>query len=359
MSHMPFSRRQALAAFAQLLAASPALRAQEKPQLRGEAPGRIAPHGELVNTFEFAAMAQRKLGSETFAAIADGDRAAFDRITFRQRLMVNTTTLDLTTDLFGDSHFAPILIGPASNQRRFHPDGELAMARGAAAAKATMVVADQSDYTVDKIVGTVDKIVGETGADLWYQVYPGADVDAVIGKVRHAVSVGYKAVCLTVGVPYKGSGANPGLDWEYVDRIRQATDAPLVLKGVMNADEAQQTAENGLAGIIVSNHGGRLVPGLADPITVLPSITEAVDGKIPVLIDGGIRRGSDVLKALALGASAALIARPALWALAAYGSDGVQSLLEMLQTELGNDMTMLGTVNPAAVTRSHVRIHRR
>lgn len=352
MSHMPFSRRQALAAFAQLLAAAPVLRAQEKPQLRGEAPGRIAPHGELVNTFEFAAMAQRTLGSESFIAIADGDRAAFDRITFRQRLMVNTTALDLTTELFGDSHFAPILIGPISNQRRFHPEGELAMARGAAAAKAAMVVADQSDYPVDKIAG-------ETGANLWYQVYPEADVEALMGRIRHAVSVGCKAVCLTVGAPYQGKGGNPGLDWEYVDRIRQATDGSLVLKGVMNADEAQQTAENGIAGIVVSNHGGKLVSGLADPITVLPSITEAVDGKIPVLIDGGIRRGSDVLKALALGATAALIARPALWALAAYGSDGVQSLLEMLQTELGNDMTMLGTVDPAAVTRSHVRIHRR
>jgi len=352
MSHMPFSRRHALAAFAQLLAASSALRAQEQPQLRGEAPGRIAPRGELVNTFEFAAMAQRKLGSESFAAIADGDREAFDRITFRQRLMVNTTALDLTTVLFGDSHFAPILIGPASNQRRFHPEGELAMARGAAAAKATMVVADQSDYSVDKIAG-------ETGANLWYQVYPEADVEALMGRVRHAVTVGCKAVCLTVGVPYQGKGANPGLDWEYVDRIRQATDVPLVLKGVMNADEAQQAAENGISGIIVSNHGGQLVPGLADPITVLPSITEAVDGKIPVLIDGGIRRGSDVLKALALGATAALIARPALWALAAYGLDGVQSLIELLQTELGNDMTMLGTVNPAAVTRDHVKIHRR
>ena len=118
-------------------------------------------------------------------------------------------------------------------------------------------------------------------------------------------------------------------------------------------------ADKGVSGIIVSNHGGKFLPGIADPITVLPAISEALNGRIPVLIDGGIRRGADVLKALALGATAALIARPALWALTAYGAEGVQKLIELLQTELASDMTMLGTITPADVTRNHVKIHRR
>lgn len=364
MSRTPFNRRQALTAFASVLAASPLLRAQEPPRLNGEAPGRFTPSDEFANAFEYEPMAKRKLNEETFAAIADGDHSAFDRITFRPR-MAPTAALDLTTDLFGDPLFTPILIGPASHQKRFHPEGELAMAQGASAAKAALVVSDRSDYSIEEIAG-------QTEASLWYQVYPEADVDALLGRVRKAVSAGCKAVCLTVGTPYepKGGGlyAKPGelaamglpsLDWAYVDRIRQAAGAPLVLKGIMSPSDAAQAAEKGVNGIIVSNHAGQFLQGLADPITVLPAVTEAVAGRIPVLIDGNVRRGADVLKAIALGAKAALIARPALWALTAYGAEGVQTLVEMLQTELARDMTMLGTVNPAAVTRNHVKLHSR
>lgn len=347
MSQTSLSRRQALTAFAGLLAASPLLNAQDGPQLIGEPKGRFTPAGEFANAFEYEPMAQRRLNSETFAAIADGDHAAFDRITFRPRLMVNTKALDLTVNLFGQDHFAPILIGPALHQQRFHPEGELAMARGAAAAKATLVVSDQSDCSVDEIAAQAD-------GNLWYQVHPNAVTGAVIGKIGEAAAAGCRAVCLTVGTP-----TNPSLDWDYVDRIRQAIEIPVVLKGVMSPDEAQQAVEAGIDGIIVSNYGGAFIEGLADPITVLPSISKVVAAKIPVLMDGSVRRGSDVLKAMALGATATLIARPALWALTAYGADGVQSLVEMLQTELGRDMTMLGTANPAAVTANHVKVLRR
>src|SRR5690606_20841705 len=140
MSRAPFNRRQALAGLASLAAASPLLRAQNAPvpELLGEEPGRIAPYDNLANAFEYEPMAQRLLAPETFAEISDSDHAAWDRITFRQR-MVDGTNLDLTTDLFGDAHFTPILVGPASHQKRFHPDGELAMVAGASAAKAAMV----------------------------------------------------------------------------------------------------------------------------------------------------------------------------------------------------------------------------
>lgn len=351
MSRAPFNRRQALAALTSLVAASPLLKAQNAPvpPLRGEEPGRIAPFDELANTLEFEPMAQRRLDPQTFAAVADGDHADWDRITFRQR-MVDTSNLDLTIDLFGDSYFAPILVGPASNQNRFHPQGELAMAEGASAGKAAMVVSDHSDHSIEQIA---DK----APSSLWYQVYPEADAAALIARVRQAASAGCKAVCLTVGSP--ASDNSFVADWDYVDRIRQAADVPFLLKGVLSPDEARTAADKGVSGIIVSNHGGKSVPGVADPITVLPSITEALNGRIPVLIDGGVRRGADVLKALALGATAALIARPALWALSAYGAEGVQKVVELLQTELASDMTMLGTVTPADAVRSHVKVHLR
>jgi 4-hydroxymandelate oxidase len=351
MSRAPFSRRQALAGFASLLAASPLLRSQDVPvpQLLGEEPGRIAPYDDLANAFEFEPMAQRLLSPEAFAAVTDSDHAAWDRITFRQR-MVDSTNLDLTVDLFGDAHFTPILVGPASHQKRFHPEGELAMAQGASAGKAALVVSDRSDHPIQEIAA-------KATSSLWYQVYAEADSAALIARIRQARAAGCKAVCLTVGSPASDSSA--AADWDYVDRIRQATDAPFLLKGVMSPEEAVAAAEKGVNGIIVSNHGGKHLQGIADPISVLPAISTALNGRIPVLIDGGVRRGADVLKALALGATAALIARPALWALTAYGADGVQKLTELLQTELANDMIMLGTTTPADATPAHVKIHRR
>jgi 4-hydroxymandelate oxidase len=264
-----------------------------------------------------------------------------------------------------NAHFAPILVGPASHQGRFNVHGELATAGGASAAKSAMVLADRSDHPVDAVAA-------QTESGCWYQVYPEDDSTAVIQRVRAAVSAGCKAVCLTVGAPTQPaegsvypklneltSFSSQAVDWEVVDRIRQATDVPFLLKGVMNPAEASEATDRGVSGIVVSNHGNRFLAGSAEPVEVLPSIAEAVGGRVPLLLDGGIRRGSDVLKALALGATAVFVTRPALWGLAAYGSDGVQTVLEMLQTELGRTMTMIGAVNPQGIQREHVRIHSR
>lgn len=365
MSKAPFNRRQALARFGSLLAASPLLNAQRAPQLIGEPPGRIAPRQELINVLEFEPMAERKLNSLTYAALAGGDRQAFGRMTLRQRLMVNTLELDLRTELCGTAMFAPILVGPASHQKKYHPEGELAMARGAAAAKAVMIVAGRSSLPIEEIAA-------QAQGSFWYQVHPEPDAAAVVGRVQQAVKAGAKAVCLTVGNPYGGNRAagapgvsqlpvvgNPALDWDYIDRLRQKVNVPVLLKGILSAEEAQAGVEKGAAGIVVSNNGGRSLAGLPHPISVLPSIAEAVGGKAPILIDGGFRRGSDVLKALALGARAVLVARPPLWGLAAYGADGVQSVIELLQTELAADMAMIGAVNLKAIERDMVKIHRR
>lgn len=315
-------------------------------QLIGEPAGRIAPANELVNTFEMAAMARRKLDSFTFAAIDDagsGDRAVFDRMTFRPRLMINTTELDLTIDLFGQKSFAPILVGPAEGMQRFHPEGESAAARGATAAKATMIISERSSLALAKIA--------PDAPGFWYQVFAGTDVRAVRSKIDEAVKSGCKAVVLT------GGG---GADWAMVDQLRKGLSVPFLLKGVMSAAEAKTAVERGMQGIVISAYrGGPQVSGMTSSLEVLPSIVEAAGGRAPILIDGGFRRGGDVLKAIALGARAVTVTRPVLWGLAAYGAPGVQQVLELLQTETARAMGMCGKPNIASLDKTLVRLHKR
>jgi isopentenyl diphosphate isomerase/L-lactate dehydrogenase-like FMN-dependent dehydrogenase len=317
-------------------------------QLIGEPSGRIAPADELVNSFEFEAMAKRKLDSIAYAEVAGGDRQALDRITFRPRMMVNTTKLDMTCDLLGQKMFAPILVGPVSQLKRFHPEGDLAMARGAAAAKAVMVVADKSSYPIEEIAK-------EPNATLWYQVYPGADIDAVRARADKAIAAGCKAVCVTVGVP---TLPEVSWDWAAIDKFRKGLTVPVVLKGVMTAEDAKAAIQHGLQGIVVSNYAGNANNAMAASIEVLPAIADAVAGRIPVLADGNYRRGGDVLMALALGAKAVMVSRPAVWGLAPYGADGVQKIMELLHTELARTMAMNGRLNLKAVDKTVVKIHR-
>jgi 4-hydroxymandelate oxidase len=342
------TRRQAVAGYASLLAGSPLLRGQK---LAGEPPGRIAPVQELVNAFEFESMAQRKLDAHDFTEIAGSDRAAFDRITFQPRLMVDTTKMDLSTTLFGQTLFTPILIGPVSQQKRFHPQGELAMVRGASAAKAVMVVADRSSYPVEEIAA-------QAKTTLWYQVFQQPDMSPVLGRIQQAVQAGCKAVCVTVGTT-EDATSTAGVDWSALERLRRGISVPVLLKGVMSAQEAKKAAGIGVQGVVVSNYSGRPITGITSALEVLPSIADAMAGKLAILVDGSFRRGSDVLKALALGAQAVLLGRPPLWGLAAYGADGVQKLVELLQTELAQDMAMCGKANLKALDRSLVKIHRR
>ncbi|MFB3776268.1 MAG: alpha-hydroxy-acid oxidizing protein [Bryobacteraceae bacterium] len=308
----------------------------------GEPTGHLAPVNELVNTFEFEAAAQRSLSAAAFAEIAGSEREAFERITFRPRMMVNTLKLDLTVDLFGQQLFAPILVGPTADQKRFHPEGELASVRGAAAAKTAMVVDDRASYPVKEIAA-------QASTTLWYQIYPEKDAAAQRRRIDLAIDAGCKALCITVN----------GTDWSVVDRIRQGLRVPVLLKGIVSPDEARTAVNNGIHGIIVSNYYGRNMKGLAAPIEVLPSIVEAVAGKAPILIDGSFRRATDILKALALGARAVLLGRPVLWALASYGAAGVQTMLEMLQTDLGRDMAMCCKPNLKSLDPSIVKIHGR
>jgi 4-hydroxymandelate oxidase len=346
------TRRSALTNLGLWAAASPLITAQERqlPQPAGEPPGRITPLAEVVNTFEVEAMAERKLSSTAFAAIAGGDRNAFQHIIFRPRRYINAVEVNLTATLFGETMYTPILVGPASEQQRVHPEGELATVRGASAVQTSVVISDHSSQPIEKIVG-------EAKVSTWYQISPQADMAPVLNNVRRAVKAGCKVVMISVGasprrVPVNG---NPQTNWMMVEQVRQAAGVPVVLKGIMSSEEARVAAEKGVDGIVVSNYGDH-VQGVAAPMEVLPSVVDAVAGKIPVLIDGSFRRGSDVVKALAFGARGVLVVRPALWGLAAYGSDGVQAVMQMLQSETARTMNLCGKPTLALLDRTMVRI---
>lgn len=354
---MTYSRRKALQEFGILLAGSPLLRADRTPPL-----------DELVNLFEVESVARSKLAPAVYEHIAAGvgagttvrrNREAFDRITFRPRMLVDVREMDISLELFGQRWDAPILVGPTADHRIVHPDGEAATAKGAAAAKTLMVVSSRPSVPIQQIASV-------TKGPLWFQLDTEGDSNAMKQRVRGALDAGCKAICLTAGAPYEARPSWPPsaktitkLTWTAIQQIREWSGVPVLIKGVLSPEEAQMCVEKGTQGIIVSNHGGRYVDGAPATIDVLPRIVDAVAGRVPVLIDGGFRRGTDILKALALGAKGVLLGRPPLWGLAAFGAEGVQKVLEMLQTELALAMGLSGKPDLAAVDRSLVKIHRR
>jgi 4-hydroxymandelate oxidase len=304
-----------------------------------------------VNALEFEEVARLKLSSAVYSTIAGGDRTAFERITFRPRMMVPTLEMDLSVELFGDTHFTPIVVGPVADQQRYHAEGELATVRGASAGRAAMIVSSRSSVPVADIAT-------QAKTPLWYSVY--ADGDSAQTRVRQAVAAGCKAVCITIGASLRNGRptANPRADWKAIDQIRQDLKVPILIKGVMTTQDAKTAVEQGAQGIVVSNHGGVASNTLA-PIEVLPSIVDAVGGNVPVLVDGSFRRNSDIVKALAFGAKAVLLARPVMWGLAAYGAEGVQAVIEILQSDIARNMGALGAPTLKALTRAMVKIHQR
>jgi isopentenyl diphosphate isomerase/L-lactate dehydrogenase-like FMN-dependent dehydrogenase len=302
---------------------------------------RLPPPYELVNAFEFEDVAKLTLTPEVYSTIAGSDRTAFDRMTLRPRMCIPVLDMDLTVELLGDAHFTPILVGPVADQRRYHRDGELATIRGAAAAKTSVIASDRSSVPIADIAH-------EAKTPLWYSVSAAAGATART-QAGAAVSAGCRVVCITTGAR---------IDWRAVDRIRGGINARIVLKGVTSGADARTAVERGIHGIIVSNDDASDRSASA-PITALPSVVESVAGKAVVMVGGNFRRGSDILKALILGAQGVLVARPVMWALAGYGADGVQTLLELLQSDLGRHIGALGVSTIRGLTRNHLRIHSR
>src|SRR5439155_10133686 len=191
----------------------------------------------------------------------------------------------------------------------------------------------------DRSSRPLETILGESKVSAWFQVSPQRDMAPVLNNVQRAVKAGCKAVIITIGA---NPEANPPMSWEIVEQVRRAAKVPVALKGVMSPDEAKTAADKGVDGVIVSNYGGQFLQGLASPMEMLIPIVDRIGGKIPVLIDGSFRRGSDVVKALAFGARGVLVVRPVLWGLAAYGADGVQAVIEMIQAEAASAMAACG-----------------
>jgi len=345
MSVNAFGRRDALRSLRSLAAG---LLAQGTDAAGDHSP-RLPPADELANLFEFEEAARLKLDRGVSSSVAAGDPLAFDDMTFRPRVLVSSASLDLTTDLLGVKMFAPLLVGPIAEQRRFHPEGELATVKGAGAAKTVVVVSSRSSEPIARIAA-------EAKTPLWYQVYPDGDTGAVRNQMQQAATAGCKAICITCGDDRSGRSARkPSArpDWRAITALQQGIGVPLVLKGIVTKEDAKETVERGLQGVVVSNGG-------ADPratIHNLPAIVDVVGGKVPVLVDGGFTRGSDVIKALAFGARAVMLGRPPMWGLAAYGADGVRLVLELVQSELARIMVVVGRPTVSLLDRSLLKVH--
>ncbi|WP_149537020.1 alpha-hydroxy acid oxidase [Siccirubricoccus phaeus] len=343
--------------------------------------------------------ARRRIGAEAWAYIAGGsadeltlaaNRAAFGRLRLRNRVLAEMAGAHTRLTLFGQELAFPILLAPVAFQRLVHPDGETAMAFGAAAIGAGMVVSTQASQSLEDIAG-VAKAQGARGP-LWFQLYIQPDRGFTAALIRRAEAAGYQALVVTVDAPVSlrnteqragfrlPAGIEPvnlremappppnragpaesevfrgmldsAATWRDIAWLRGLTRLPVLLKGIMAAEDAARAMAEGVDGIIVSNHGGRALDTLPASIEALPGVAEAVAGRLPVLMDGGIRRGTDVLKALALGAQAVLVGRPCVYGLAVGGPVGVIHVLKILRTELEIAMALTGRANLAAIDRS-------
>jgi 4-hydroxymandelate oxidase len=301
---------------------------------------------------EYESQARLVLGAAKVAPILGSDRTVTDRITLRPRMNIPTRDLDLTSTLFGDQHFAPIIVGPIADQKRFHPEGEVAMARGASTAKAAMVVSSDASVPLAAIAQAAT-------SPLWLQVYANSPkVNDVLAKANAAKA---RAVVVTVSAGTSASGpampASARVDWSAIDTVVKGTSLPVIVKGITRPEEAKEAVARGAKGVVVSNYRGGNAAALTGTLLLVAPVVQAVGDRVPVLVDGSFRRGTDILKALGFGAKGVLIGRPVMWGLAAYGADGVQGVVEMLQTELARYMCMCGRPSLAAVDSSVARVH--
>ena len=309
----------------------------------------LVPRGDLVDVLEYEAQARLVLGPAKIAPVLGSDRTITDRITLRPRMNIPTRDMDLTCTLFGDQHFTPIIVGPIADQKRFHPDGEVAMARGASAAKAAIVISSDSSMPLGMIAEAAT-------TPLYVQVYAGSP--KVKDVLAGASAAKAKAVFVTVNAGASAGGTGSGaIDWAGVDAVVKATSMPVIVKGITRPEDAKEAVAHGAKGVVISNYRGGNTAALTGTLLLVAPVVQAVGDKIPVFVDGSFRRGTDILKALGFGAKGVLIGRPVMWGLAAYGADGVQGVVEMLQTELARYMGMCGRPTLASINSSLVRVH--
>jgi isopentenyl diphosphate isomerase/L-lactate dehydrogenase-like FMN-dependent dehydrogenase len=316
----------------------------------------------------------------------------FAKFYVRPRRLVDVRNIDMSTDVLGTKMKTPIVISPCGSQKAFHPEGEVAVARAARPGNHLQILSTVT-------TSSVEEVTEARGAPIWYQLYPTSRWSVAKGLLKRAEAAGCPVVCLTVDLPASNretvrrfaqqddrdcsvchrpgvqgfverkpmlngldlAGLDQvdleaqGLTWDFLKRLRDETSMKVVVKGVVTHEDAQRCVEYGADALIVSNHGGRAEGGGRGTIESLPEVVEAVADRIPVLVDGGFRRGTDVFTALALGASAICIGRPYLWGLAAFGQPGVERVLELLRAELEIAMKQAGTTSIEAITRTYVK----
>ena len=394
--------------FLQFLAASPLLLSPNLlPSLFAQGEELIASPDLALNVFDFEAVARRKLPPAHFGYMATGvdddatlraNRDGFGRYQVRVRRLIDVRAIDMSVALFGTTWGSPIVIAPVSSQRAFHPEGEIATARAARSGKHLQILSTTTSTGVEDVIAA-------RGEPVWYQLYPTDQWPVARALVKRAETAGCPVLVLTVDLqggsnretqtreerrdsrqcgachptgPLGSSLSNinaliarkpmfAGLEisevrslqpldmnWDFVKRLRDATTMKIVLKGIVARDDAALAVKHGVDGVIVSNHGGRGEESGRGTIESLAEVVEGAGGRIPVLVDGGFRRGTDILKALALGASAVCIGRPYLWGLAAFGQPGVEAVLTILRRELETIMRQAGTVKLGEISQQVV-----
>jgi isopentenyl diphosphate isomerase/L-lactate dehydrogenase-like FMN-dependent dehydrogenase len=331
-----------------------------------------------VNIWDYERLAEEKLDANAHAYFAGGagdevtlrdNVAAFERRKLRPRVLVDVGAVSTKTTVLGAEVALPVLIAPLAMQRMAHPDGEEATARAAAAAGTVMCLSSAATCAPKEL---------PSDGPRWFQVYVWRPRSKTEAAIEEAVAAGYSALVLTVDVPYIGrrerdvrvdfkvpehltvqgdlfgEGFDATVSWRDLEWLA-GYGLPVVVKGLLTAEDAQLACEHGAAAVVVSNHGGRQLDGVSATLDVLEEVVDAVDGRAEVYLDGGVRRGVDVLKALALGARATLIGRAMLWGLAVGGEEGVSDVLSTFQHEIELGLALLGCTSPDDVSRAHVQ----
>jgi len=369
---------------------------RQAPVLDGDL---IANPTQALNVFDFELVAKKVLPPAHYGYLAsgvDGDetlkanRDGFEKIAIRARRLIDVRKIDTTVKIFGETWGSPIALAPISSQGAFHPEAEGAVARACKAKNHQMILSTVGSTSIEDVIM-------ERGSPVWYMLYPTDDWAVTEALVKRAEKAGAPAIVLTVD---RQGGRNTetlfrerrgdtrtctdchtpgfknevsrkpmfddldvskvtnlygtGMTWDYVKRLRGIVKGKLVLKGIVTHEDAKKALDYGVDALIVSNHGGRAEESLQSTIGVLPEIVGAVNGKVPVLIDGGFRRGTDVIKALALGATAVCVGRPYAWGLAAFGQPGVEMVLTIMQREFETIMRQVGATKIAEINGTSV-----
>ncbi len=386
---MKLTRREALltgSAAAAAALASPKLQAATMPNAASDV-------AECFCLPDFEAAARERMDRMAWEYISGAaadeitlrwNREAYDRIRLMPRVLHDVSSVDTRVKVLGHELAFPVLLAPSALHKLAHPEGELATARGAGKAGALMVLSTMSSTEIEDVAHAAS-------GPLWFQLYVQRDLGFTTHLVQRAEAAGYKALVVTVDTPTEGARNRqqrahfhftPGIEpvnlrgvptakskivdersafagilparltWKDIEWLQKTSKLPILLKGILNPEDADIAARSGIAGILVSNHGARNLDTVPATIDALPRVTDKVAGRIPVLVDGGVRRGTDVLKALAFGAAAVLVGRPVFYGLANGGADGVASMLNILRREFEMAMALSGRAKISDIDRS-------